>query len=206
MPAPPLGLRLARFTRDRQGVAAIEFALLMPILLMLVMATAEIVNAVDQKRKIVQLSRTLADLTAQGDSQNPVSTTLMSDILSSATPILAPFRATDATIQIAAIGVYQANNPSTAYVCSVYPKTGTRAVGFATDIAIPKNFQRLGARFVLAEVRMPYRAILGTSAPKFVPGLSLSFTWSEAVTWPVRSGTTYSADPEIVLPSGSNCP
>ncbi|MCJ2085265.1 pilus assembly protein [Methylobacterium sp. E-005] len=194
------------FLRDCEGVAALEFALILPILLMFLAATAEFVSAVDQKRKVAQLGRTLADLTAQGDTQNPVSSTLMSDIVASSGPILAPFPSTAATIQISAVGVYQANNPSTAYVCSVYPTTGKRSVGSATDIAVPKNFQRIGARFVLVEVTMPFKPILGAMTPKIVRGLNLNFTWAEKVTWPVRSGSTYLGDSEIVLPNGRQCP
>lgn len=194
------------FLCDRTGAAALEFALIVPLLLMFLVATAEFVSAVDQKRKVVQLGRTLADLTAQGDTQNPISAALLSDIVASSGPILAPFSTTAATIQISAVGVYQANNVYGAYVCSVYPTTGKRSVGSASDIAIPKNFQRIGARFVLAEVKMPFAPILGSVTPKIVQGLNLNFTWSEAVVWPVRSGSTYSGDAEIVLPNGARCP
>ncbi len=198
--------RGASFLRDRNGVAALEFALIVPVLLMFLAATAEFVSAVDQKRRVVQLGRTLADLTAQGDVQNPVSATTMADIVASSGPILAPFSIVTATIQISAVGVYQANNVYGAYVCSVYPTAGTRSVGSAPDIAIPKNFQRVGARFVLAEVKMPFAPVLGGVTQKIVKGLNLNYTWSEAVVWPVRSGSTYSGDAEIVLPNGTKCP
>ena len=197
---------LRRFRWAREGIAAVEFALLLPILLTLVLATAEVVNAVDQRRKVVQLGRTLADLTAQGDSQSPIAQALMSDILASAGPVLAPFQASAATIQISAIGIYQANGHDAAYVCSTYPTSGKRAVGTAAGILVPTNFQRVGARFVLAEVTMPYKSILGAVVPKVVKGLNLSLTWSEAVSWPVRSGTSFSADPEVVMPGGAACP
>lgn len=211
MPGPPTARRvpLAHFGRAREGVAIVEFALFVPVLLGLVLATAELVNAVDHKRKVVQLSRALADLTAQGDVQNPISASLMSDIVAAAQPVLAPFSAATATIQISAVGVYLTNGKVASYICSTYPATGgTRSVGLATDVVVPTNFQRAGARFVLSEVRMPYRPILGSVVPRVVKGLNLSLTWSETVTWPVRTGVAYTSatDPEVVLPKGAACP
>lgn len=210
-PLRPLRRRaaaLAAFAGDRSGIAAAEFALFLPILLCLLYGGAELVNAIDHQRKVNQAARTLADLTSRGDIQNPISTTLMQDVLASAKPVLAPYSSTGATMQVSAIGVY-ANKTTKAYVCSTWPTSSkTRTVGNASDLTVPANYQRAGARYVIAEVKMPYVPILGPVAPAFVKGLSLNFNWSEIVAWPVRGGAAYSAssDAEVVLPTGKSCP
>lgn len=202
------GSAYVSFAGDRHGIAAVEFTLFLPILLALLYGGAELVNAIDHQRKVNQAARTLADLTSQGDSQNPMSTKLMQDVLASAKPVLAPYSTTGATMQISAIGVYSGKTTK-AYVCSTWPTMSvTRLVGTASDLTVPTNYQRAGARYVIAEVKMPYVPILGAVAPNFIKGLVLNFNWSETVAWPVRGGSpsSSSTDAEVVLPSGKACP
>lgn len=198
--------RISSLWARSEGVAAIEFAFLFPLILIVFFVSIELVNAFDQKRKVNQLGRTLADLFAQGDLQNPMSLSLAQDIMSAAGPILAPFPSSLATIQASAVGIYQGNSQISGYVCSVYPLGGKRNVGYASDLVVPKNFQRPGARYVMTEISMPYKPTLQLLGSKLVQGFNLNFVFSETVTWPVRSGTSYSGDPEVVLPGGLSCP
>jgi len=56
---------LRRFGACRTGVAAIEFALIMPVLLILFFGVVEGSDAMSQSRRVVQAINTLADLAAQ---------------------------------------------------------------------------------------------------------------------------------------------
>jgi Flp pilus assembly protein TadG len=53
------------FTRDQRGVAAIEFALLVPIMLVLFFGTVEFSSGVAVDRKVTLTARTLSDLISQ---------------------------------------------------------------------------------------------------------------------------------------------
>ncbi|WP_245239772.1 TadE/TadG family type IV pilus assembly protein [Methylobacterium variabile] len=66
---------LRPFFRDRRGTAAIEFAMLLPVLLMMLAGMLELSRATDMWRKITLLARTVADLASQGDAQNPLTAT-----------------------------------------------------------------------------------------------------------------------------------
>lgn len=57
--------RAARFLRNRAGVAAVEFALILPVMLGLYFGCVVLSQGLDAGRKTQLLSRTLADLTAQ---------------------------------------------------------------------------------------------------------------------------------------------
>ncbi|MFC3693262.1 TadE/TadG family type IV pilus assembly protein [Chenggangzhangella methanolivorans] len=196
------------FAREDGGVAAIEFALFAPLLIALFLGCVEFVNAIDHRRKVNQVARTIADLTAQGDVQNPMSASLLRDIFASAVPIMAPYASALEEVRVLAVGVY-AGKLGLPYVCSSWT-TGSkpRSVGFAADIDVPDNFKRFGARYVVAEIRTPYRPVLGSLTSKFVKGLNLDFTWSEVASWPVRGGGAYTilTDAEVVLPNGKPCP
>lgn len=196
------------FARHESGVATLEFAIIVPVLLTLLYGVAEYVNAADNRNKVANLARTLADLTSQNqEAKIPVK--MMELIIGSANPILAPFPATKASIQISAIGIYKGNK---AYVCSTWPATSTkRKVGKDATLVIPTNFQREGARYVLAEVTMPYQPLFSTVLGRLMKTVNYTFQWSEKVEWPVRGGSSWALgrDAEVVIPSGSTwteCP
>ena len=60
--------RLINFIKNSQAVAAVEFALIAPILLLLFVGTVEISLLVSVDRKISRTSSAVADLIAQGDN------------------------------------------------------------------------------------------------------------------------------------------
>jgi Flp pilus assembly protein TadG len=56
---------LAHFSRDRRGVAATEFAMIAPVMLVAFFGTVEFCSAVAIDRKVTLVARTLSDLTSQ---------------------------------------------------------------------------------------------------------------------------------------------
>lgn len=213
-PRPRRGLRAWR--ADAGGVAAIEFSLIVPILLLLLLGCIELVNGFENRRKVLLVARTAADLTAWGDAQNPISDDTMANISAATAAVLSPFDISKARIDLSAMGVGVTGVSSLAvpYVCSSWSSGATaRAVGLASDLTVPLNYQRAGARYVLAEVTMPYVPILGTIFSRLINAASLSVTWRESVAWPVRGGVAYAAatDTEITLrrtggPAPARCP
>ncbi len=61
----PFRWRPAQFLRDRHGIAATEFAMIAPFMLVAFFATVEFCSAVAIDRKVTIITRTLADLTSQ---------------------------------------------------------------------------------------------------------------------------------------------
>ena len=191
-----------RFADSESGIATLEFVLLVPIVIAMVYGVAEYVNVADNRNKISALARTLADLTSQHSSEQ-LTDKEIENIKNSKFPILAPFDATKAKIQISAVGV-NANNAN--FICST-SGVGTRTVGKDQSLVVPKNFQRAGARYVLAEVAMTYQPMFGSVLKRLLPAIKLDFTWSESVAWPVRGGKSLGTgqDAEVIMPSGKAC-
>jgi Flp pilus assembly protein TadG len=79
---------LRRFLADKRGVSAVEFAMLLPLMVTLYLGGVEVSQAVAVDRKMTLVARTLADLTAQA---NGVSDSDMSNIKAAATAVVAPF-------------------------------------------------------------------------------------------------------------------
>jgi Flp pilus assembly protein TadG len=59
-----------RMLADRSGIAATEFAVIVPVMLVMFFGTVEISSAVAVNRKVTLMARTLSDLTSQSTSVN----------------------------------------------------------------------------------------------------------------------------------------
>lgn len=195
-----------RFAESESGIATLEFVLIVPVLIAMVYGVAEYVNVADHRDKVSALARTLADLTSQNSTGQATSDEMKLN-RGSAGPILAPFDASQATIQISSVGV-NANNAN--YVCStwtLYPKEATRVVGKDKSLVVPDNFKRAGARYILADVKMTYQPLFASVLKRLMPTFKVNFDWSESVAWPVRGGKSLGTglDAEIVMPGGQAC-
>ena len=63
---------LHAFLAQVQAVSAVEFALVLPVALTIFAGMSEVSHAVDNWRKVTLTARTIADLTSQGDTVNPM--------------------------------------------------------------------------------------------------------------------------------------
>jgi Flp pilus assembly protein TadG len=77
-----------RFVSDRHGVAAIEFAMIIPIMMVLFFGTLEFSSGVAASRKVTLTARTLSDLTSQSVS---VANTDLNNFFAAAGAIMAPY-------------------------------------------------------------------------------------------------------------------
>ncbi|MFD1303437.1 TadE/TadG family type IV pilus assembly protein [Methylobacterium marchantiae] len=207
--AATLARRLHAFRGDDRGIALIEFALIVPILLVILLAGAELVNVLENRRKVVQLTRTLADLTSLGDATNPVTATTMNNIFDSSVVVLAPFDTTGVSMKVSAVGVPLIGVTTVAFVCSGAARNATaRGRGVTTAIQVPEQYQFNGARWIYVEVSMTYTPIFGSNLAKILPNLNLAFTWNETASWAVRGGAAVppNTQQEVVLPGGNACP
>ncbi len=198
---------VGRLRRDRRAAAAVEFAVVLPVLLAIWAGMTELAHAIDEWRKLTLFARTVADLTAQGDTKNPISTTLMSDILASSTAVMRPFNTANAKIVVSAMGVGLTSATLTPTVCSSYASGNAtaRATGLASNLTVPAGYQTPGMRYILAEVSITYAPMIGGALVKLANGVSSTITFSSVVPWPTRGGKTYGNNiyTEVVLP-GSN--
>lgn len=102
---PLIRHRLLQFRGDKRGTSAVEFALLLPLMLTLYLGAVEVSDAVSADRKVTLTARAVADLVARTTS---VSDAQMTDILNAASAVTAPFPA--ANMKVVVSSVYIDNN------------------------------------------------------------------------------------------------
>jgi Flp pilus assembly protein TadG len=80
-----------RFLCDPRGVAAVEFALIAPIMLLLYFGLAELTQAMIAERKAIRTASAIGDLVAQNDEITPTGAGGISDIFDIAATLMKPF-------------------------------------------------------------------------------------------------------------------
>ncbi len=91
---------LRRFRRDQRGVAAVEFALIAPVMVLLYCGLVELCQAMISERKANHVASAVGDLVTQAET---VSISDMSDIFSIGSTIMQPFPTTDLAMRVTSI-------------------------------------------------------------------------------------------------------
>src|SRR6478752_5283206 len=94
--------RFAQFGRDRRGVSAVEFAMLLPLMVALYLGGVEISTGIAIDRKVTVVARTLADLVSQASSVN---TTDVNNILAASAAVVAPYDDSKLKITVTSVKV-----------------------------------------------------------------------------------------------------
>jgi len=95
-----VGRFIHRFARDQQGIAATEFALVLPIMLTLFGGAVELSNFLTVERKVLSVVQTTADLIGQ---ETDISASDISDIYSATLQILDPYPTTGLSIGVSSV-------------------------------------------------------------------------------------------------------
>jgi Flp pilus assembly protein TadG len=150
-------LRMRRSARDlhsdTKGIAAIEFAMIAPLMLVLFFGTVEFSSGVAVDRKVTLMARTLSDLTSQNSS---VTATRLTNIFNASTGIMTPYSATPVKSTITELYV----DPTTK-VAKVQWSTGAAPRGSGTTVAIPAALAIGGTYLIFSEVSYLYTPAVG---------------------------------------------
>jgi Flp pilus assembly protein TadG len=101
--------------RDQSGIAATEFALIVPIMLVMFFGTVEFSSGVAVDRKVTLVARTLSDLTSQSPpsaAQSPssaVNDSYLQNVFTASIAILTPYSPTPAKVTLSEIYVDSSN-------------------------------------------------------------------------------------------------
>jgi Flp pilus assembly protein TadG len=91
-------LAVANLWHDRRGIAATEFAVTVPVMLVMLFGTIEISSGVAVDRKVTLISRTISDLVSQapadpvqGMMDAPITDTYLQNVFTAGIAILTPY-------------------------------------------------------------------------------------------------------------------
>lgn len=160
--------RLRAFCQEQSGIAATEFALIVPIMIMMYFGMIELTQALGHDRKAVLLARSLADITSQSMG---ISNGDMNTIFMAASATMSPYAADRLAMRVTSIMIDGIGNAYVDWsdVKNINPGTAFTPYGrcrISNDL-VPAPLRAKRSWLVLSEVRVQHIPTFG----KFVaPG------------------------------------
>jgi Flp pilus assembly protein TadG len=145
------------FARNTRGMVAVEFALIIPVMITIYFGTIETTNAMTAARRVTAVAQTAADLTAQAAS---VSTSDMSDIFAASTAILTPFPTNVVKIVVTSV-VANGSNATTVGWSKAYG-TGATALATGNSVTLPTGLTTANSSVIMVSVVYTYSSPIGT--------------------------------------------
>jgi Flp pilus assembly protein TadG len=141
-----------RFANNNRGVSAVEFALLLPLMLTLYLGGVEVSQGISIDRKVTLTARTVADLVAQVSS---IDNTGVNAALGAATAIMAPYPEADASVTVSLVKIDGNGNVK---VCWSNSKNGSARSG---NVTIPAALNTPNTSLVWGEASYSYTPAIG---------------------------------------------
>lgn len=141
--------RLRRAWNAKGGLAAVEFALLAPIMIAFFMGGIELTDALACKQKVTGMAATAADLVAQ---ETNVTNADIGNVFSAINSIVYPYPTTGLKIVVTSLTYVDATTGKVAW--SDAQNTTARAVN--TTVTVPTGVLASGGSIILTEVTYPY--------------------------------------------------
>ncbi len=150
-----------RYTGSQEGVAAVEFAMIVPILAIMFIGAVELSQAITVDRRVTQVASSTADLVARAEKQ--ISQSEIGDIMKVGGYIMKPYSETPVEIVIRNV----TSSPTNAAVvkqswsCTYKGAGQTQTCACSsTDYTLPGNLVSTNDSVVISEVTYSYKPLI----------------------------------------------
>jgi Flp pilus assembly protein TadG len=146
--------KLGGLAGDERGVSAIEFAMLLPLMLTLYLGAVELSQGVGADRKVTLTARTIADLVSQTASINNAD---MTNSLNAATAVMAPFPVSNLKVTVSSIKIDATGKATIDWSDTL---NGT-AHGKDSSVTLPAALVVPNTSLIWSEVQYSYKPAIG---------------------------------------------
>jgi len=136
------------------GIAAVEFAIILPLMLLLYLGSFEIAEAVALKRQVALTASTVANIVTQYATISK--TTEMPDILDASSAVLTPYPVSNAVVTVSLISIDGNGNATVAWSQAL--NGGGRKVG--QTVTLPVGLDVPNTSVVLGETTYAYAPLM----------------------------------------------
>ena len=147
--------RLRRFAADQSGVSAVEFAILLPLMLTMYLGGVEVSQAVSANRKTTLVSHTVGDLVAQATN---VTSADVTNVLNAGAAVAYPFSSSNLRTTVTSVCINAAGTVAT--VAWSRTQGGTARSGVVTSL-IPTQLMVANTSLIWGEATSLYRPTVG---------------------------------------------
>jgi Flp pilus assembly protein TadG len=144
------------FWRDRRGMSAVEFCLVVPLLILLCFGCAAVMQGVILQRKVTLIASTVANLVAQNASVN---STDMSNFFGASSLIVAPYPTTPVKIVLTSVAIDASGNATVSW--SKTSNGTARSTG--SVVPLPAAISVKNTSLIMSEVTYLYKPGFSTT-------------------------------------------
>lgn len=159
---------LHRFGADRAGLAAVEFAILLPMMVILLFGSVEVINMLSTNQRVQNVAASLADVVAR---DTEVSNDEITGLWAAMDTLMFPEPPAPLTARISSVLIVDA---STAQV-TWSEGSGMAARGVNSLVALPAAMMQPGTSIIIAETSYPYTSIIGVVTPDEITMTHISY-------------------------------
>ena len=152
--AQDLHRRLGGLANDERGVSAVEFAMLLPLMLTLYLGAVEVSQAIGADRKVTLTARSVADLVSQVSSINNAG---MTNSLNAASTVMAPFSTANLKVVVSSVTVDAQGKATIAWSDTL--NGAAHAKG--STVALPAALAVPNSTLIWSEVQYSYTPVIG---------------------------------------------
>jgi Flp pilus assembly protein TadG len=146
--------RICRLARDERGVSAVEFAMLLPLMLTLYLGSVEISQGIAADRKVTLTARTVADLVSQTTSINNAE---MLNSLNASSAVMAPYPVGNLKVTVTSVKIDAEGKATVDWSDSLNgtPRAKGSSVTVPTALNVPNSW------LIWSEVQYSYTPTIG---------------------------------------------
>jgi Flp pilus assembly protein TadG len=150
--------RFSRLARDARGVAAVEFAMIVPLLLALYFGVVELTQGVMTKERAAHTASAVGDLVAQNSS---ITSAEVGDIFTVGGTLMYPYPTTSLKMRVSSLTADASGNVTVAWSQA----SGMTALSKGAPVSVPANVLAPGASAIMGESQYTYASAFGQIMP-----------------------------------------
>ncbi|MBP7816202.1 MAG: pilus assembly protein [Phenylobacterium sp.] len=172
-------MQLKHLIKDRRGAAAVEFAFIAPVMILMYYGLAELTQGMMADRRASHVASAIGDLVAQ---DTVINTTEMNDIFNVGKAIIAPFPTSGLSMRVTSI-----RKDSTGAIQVVWSKSSGSMGVLSTVSSVPTGLIANNESVILAESSYVYNSATKKALPNAMtftqkyylkPRKTAQVTWS----------------------------
>lgn len=140
---------IARLIRDTRGVAATEFAFVLPFLILLYVGAYQLSEAISAYRKVTVATRAVADLTSQ---ETTVTNSRLDEILAASQQVMTPYPVANAKIVVTQVAIDGSGNAKVDWSRGL----NTSALVEGTTFTVPPTVKQNNTWLIVAAITYDY--------------------------------------------------
>jgi len=149
--------KLANFASHEKAMAAVEFALTLPVMLFVFVGVTEVGEAVSISHKVTLTARTITDLVTR--EYSPLAATELNTDLQASAQVMAPYSSSALTITVSEIST-DANSNATVQWSGSWPNS-SQALTKGSSFTLPSSLSGANITVIYGQVSYGYVPTLG---------------------------------------------